>query len=226
MSSENGQNNNPIKMLLESSLLRNVLFTLGAIILFFFGMVVYGVVLNLREVPLQEAMTQKGFTKLEDVNLIVDRKNYTLNLYEDTVFVKSYRASFGRNLQDKKKRANDGATPVGTYKICSILNDPAYYKFLKLNYPNLDDATEALRKSLISQREFNDLKFQFYYEDCVDNNTVLGGDIGIHGLGRLNAIFKNIPFVYNWTDGSIAISNENLDEILTVIKKGTKVVIK
>ena len=55
---------------------------------------------------------------------------------------------------------------------------------------------------------------------------VLGGNIGIHGIGRLNSIFKNLPFVYNWTDGSIALSNEDLDEILTVINTGTNIVIK
>lgn len=226
MMPENGKNNHLIKSFLESSLLRNIIFTIGAVILFLSGIIVYGIVLNLREIPLEEAMAQKGFTKLEDVNLVVNRKTYTLNLYEDTVFVKSYRASFGRNLLDKKKDANDGATPVGEYKICSIENHPSYYKFLRLNYPNLDDAVEALRKSLITQKEFNEIKFQFYYEDCIDANTVLGGNIGIHGLGRLNYIFKNLPFVYNWTNGSIAISNENLDEILKVIHKGTKVVIK
>lgn len=47
-----------------------------------------------------------------------------------------------------------------------------------------------------------------------------------YGIGRLNPIFKNLPFVYNWTDGSIALSNEDLDEILTVTKQGTQVVIK
>ena len=226
MVSENKKNNNLLRRLVESGLLRNIIFTIGAVVLFFFGMIVYGIILNLREVPLKEAMSQKGFRKLDDVNLIVDRKTYTLNLYEYTVFVKSYRASFGRNLQDKKKSANDGATPVGEYKICDIQDDETYYKFLKLNYPNLEDAVDALRKSVITQRQFNEIKFQFYYEDCIDDNTYLGGNVGIHGLGRLNSIFKNLPFVYNWTDGSVAISNENLDELLTVIHKGTKVVIK
>ncbi len=218
--------NNKIKSIIESALLKNILFTIGAIVLFLLGILIYGAFLNMREIPLKEAMVQKGFLKLEDPNIIVDRRTYTLNLYEDTVLIKSYRANFGRNLRDKKKLANDGATPVGEYKICSITADPVYYKFLKLNYPNLDDAVEALRKSLITQREFNEIKFEFYYEDCISADTPLGGNIGIHGLGRLNAIFRNLPFVYNWTDGSIAISNENLDELLTVIKKGTKVVIK
>ena len=190
------------------------------------GVIIYGNVLKLREVPLNEAMASKVFRELNQVNSLVDRKTYTLSLYEDTVFIKSYRVSFGRNLNDKKKLSEDGATPVGTYKICNISQNYVYHKFLKLNYPNLEDASEALRKSLITQKQFNQIKFEFYYEECVNGNTILGGDIGIHGIGRLNPIFKNLPFVYNWTDGSIALSNEDLDEILTVTKQGTQVVIK
>ena len=226
MSSDSENKTNGILAILSSSLLKNVLFTIGAIALFISGVIVYGVILNLRAITLQEAMAQKGFRELSDVNLLVERNNYTLNLYEDTVFVKSYRVSFGRNLTDKKKLSNDGATPVGDYKICSISNDQRYHKFLQINYPNLEDAAEALRKSLITQKQYNELKFDFYYEECVSPNTVLGGQIGIHGIGRLNPIFKNLPFVYNWTDGSIALSNEDLDEILLVIKTGTKVVIR
>ncbi len=226
MNPEPEANNNSVIEFLGNPLLRNVIFTIGAIILFISGVIVYGVILNLRQVPLSEAMAQKGFRNLSDVNLVVDRKTYTLNVYEDTVFIKAYRVSLGRNLSDKKKLREDGATPIGTYKICSISNHQTYYKFLKINYPNLEDASEALRKSLITQKQFNQIKFEYYYEECVSSNTVLGGNIGIHGIGRLNSIFKNLPFVYNWTDGSIALSNESLDEILSVIKIGTQVVIK
>jgi murein L,D-transpeptidase YafK len=226
MNPEQEVNNNSVIEFLGNPLLRNVIFTIGAIILFISGVIVYGVILNLRQVPLSEAMAQKGFRNLSDVNLVVDRKTYTLNVYEDTVFIKAYRVSLGRNLSDKKKLSEDGATPIGTYKICSINNHQTYYKFLKINYPNLEDASEALRKSLITQKQFNQIKFEYYYEECVSSNTVLGGNIGIHGIGRLNSIFKNLPFVYNWTDGSIALSNESLDEILSVIKIGTQVVIK
>lgn len=81
-----------------------------------------------------------------------------------------------------KKLSEDGATPVGTYKICNISQNYVYHKFLKLNYPNLEDASEALRKSLITQKQFNQIKFEFYYEECVNGNTILGGDIGIMEL--------------------------------------------
>ncbi len=211
---------------LNKSVARNVIFSISGILLFLAGTVIYGIILNLREVPLSEAMLKKGFTRLEDVNIVVDRKSYTLSVYEDTVLIKSYRASFGRNLRDKKKLANDGATPVGTYKICSIDTSNDHYKFSRLNYPNLEDGVDALRRGSITQREYNDIKFDFYYNDCIQTETVLGNNVGIHGIGRLNYIFKNLPFVYNWTDGSIAISNENIDELLTIAGKGTKVVIK
>jgi hypothetical protein len=69
------------------------------------------------------------------------------------------------------------------------------------------------------------MSYQFYYEDRPTQNSPLGGNIGIHGIGKLNFLFKNLPFVFNWTDGSIAISNEEIDELCGVIKKGTKVTI-
>lgn len=211
---------------IDGILIRNIFLTILTIIIFLAGVLAYGFLLNQREVPLEQAMLEKGFTKLEDVSIIIDRKKFSLELYEGDVLIKTYRASFGRNLSDKKKLANDGATPVGEYKVCEIMPQHKYYKFIKLNYPNLDDATEALRKGIISQREFNKLKFEFYYNDCTSSNTALGGDIGIHGIGRLNFFFKNLPFVFNWTDGSIALSNENIDELISVIKVGTKIVIR
>ena len=211
---------------LNKGTFRTVIYMTSGIIVFLVGVIVYGIILNSLEEPLSEAMQGKGFKKLKDVNIIIDRRSYTLSLLEDTVLIKTYRASFGRNLLEPKSKADDNATPVGEYKICDIDTAHNYYKFLKLNYPNLNDAAEALRKGLITQKEYDQLKFEFYYEECPKLQTVLGGNIGIHGIGRLNYIFKNLPFVYNWTDGSIALSNENIDEIYSVIMEGTKVVIK
>ena len=195
-------------------------------LLFMFGVLLYGIILNIREIPLDEWMREKGFSELVNPNIIVDRENYTLNLFEDTVLVKSYRVSFGRNVHHAKNRASDEATPIGEYKICAIDSSESHTIIFRLNYPNIDDASEALRKGWISQKEFNQIKFEFYYEGCTKFNKVLGGGIGIHGIGRLNYIFKNLPFVYNWTNGSIAMSDEDIDELYTVVKIGTKVVIK
>ena len=215
-----------VKSYLNKTTIRNVIIFSGGIAVFLAGVVVYGVILNLREVPLPEAMQNKGISVIDDPVLIISRSSYTINLYQDTIFIKSYRASFGKNISMPKTKANDFATPIGEYKICSIDTSHVYYKFLRLNYPNLIDAAEGLRKGLINQKEYDEIRFEYYYAECPTLKTALGGDIGIHGIGRMNYIFKNLPFVFNWTDGSIAVSNEDIDEIYSIVKKGTKVVIK
>ena len=211
---------------LNKDVLKNVIYLTFAIIIFFFGVIVYGIVLNLRDIPLSEAMLKNGYTEITNPKIVVDRHNYTLGIYEDSVLIKNYRVSFGKSVHTPKTRAGDKATPVGVYKICKIYTTHKYYKFFQLNYPNLEDGADALRKGLISQKEYNDIKFEYYYEGCTRYHNILGGNIGIHGIGELNYFFKNLPFVFNWTDGSIAMSNENIDEIYSVIREGIEIVIK
>ena len=211
---------------LNKDVLRNVIYLTIAIAIFFFGVIIYGVILNLRNVPLSEALLKTGFTEITNPKIIIDRQNYTLGIYEDSVLVKNYRVSFGKSVLTPKTRAGDKATPVGVYRICKIYTTHKYHKFFQINYPNLEDGASALRKGWISQKEYNDIKFQYYYEGCTKFHYILGGDIGIHGIGELNDIFKNLPFVFNWTNGSIDMSNENIDEIYSVIREGPEVVIK
>ncbi len=210
----------------NKNLIRHVILFSGGIILFVFGVIVYGIILNIREIPLKEAIKEKGFSKLADPRIIVNRHSYSLNLYQGSVLIKSYKANFGRNVNAPKIRAGDLSTPVGDYKICKIDTIYKYYMFFKLNYPNLEDAAEALRKGWISQAKYNTIKSEQSRGVCPDANTKLGGDIGIHGIGDLNEIFRYLPFVYNWTDGSIALSDEDMNELYSVVKKGTKVVIR
>jgi murein L,D-transpeptidase YafK len=212
--------------LISKNSVRNVVYFSGGIMLFLAGAIVYGIILNLREDSLLESLKQKGYERFENLNIIIERKSFSLQLYEDTVLIKTYRASFGKNLSASKTKAEDNATPVGEYAICDIDSNNQYKKFLKLNYPNVNDASEAFRKGWITQKQFDQLKFEFYYEGCPKASTILGGNLGIHGIGKFDYILKNLPFVYNWTNGSIAVSNEAIDEIFSVVKKGTKVVIK
>lgn len=212
--------------MIDFKVVRNISFMILSILIFLVGVVVYGIILNLREIPLKEVMVIKGIKQFQKPNIVIDRSTFSLSLFDDTTLVKTYKASFGRNVKQPKKIDGDGGTPVGVYKICSIDTASEYHKFFKINYPNLKDAEEVLRRGGISLKEFENIKFNYYYSDCTPFSKILGGNIGIHGIGRLNFIFKNLPFVYNWTNGSIALSNENIDELYSVVKKGTKVVIK
>ncbi|MHB8931334.1 MAG: L,D-transpeptidase family protein [Melioribacteraceae bacterium] len=192
-------------------------------ILFFAGLILYGVILNLREVTLQEAMSEKGIPKLNDVRLVVDRKNYRIELYSEKVLIKTYKAVFGKNSGTLKTSATDNVTPIGEYKICAIDTVSKYHKFLHLNYPNERDAAEAFKQKYIFEDELNAILLSAKNKECPPKETSLGSDVGIHGIGKYNVIFKNLPFTFNWTNGSIAVSNENIDELYSVIKVGAPV---
>lgn len=204
-------------------MLRNIIYISGSVVIFFAGMVLYGVILNLREVPLSEALNEKGIKHVQNVRLYVDRKNYRIELYSDNVLVKSYKAVFGKNSATLKTSADDNVTPLGDYKICSIDTTSKYHKFLHLNYPNEHDAAEAYKQGYINKDEFNVIVLNSRQNSCPPAETKLGSDIGIHGIGTYDVIFRNLPFTFNWTNGSIAVSNENIDELYSVVKIGTPV---
>lgn len=193
--------------------------------MFLAGCVLYGIILNTADKTLKEEMDEKKITQIENAILVIDRNDYKLYLYDDTTLVKEYKAVFGRN-PDQKKIASDLATPIGTYEICEIDSTSKYNIFLRINYPNIDDISEGLKLGLLTKKEYEDLRFDYFYGTCINENTRMGGKMGIHGIGDFDLIFRNLPFVFNWTNGSIAVSNSSIEEIASVIRKGTKVVIK
>jgi murein L,D-transpeptidase YafK len=207
--------------------LKSILFFIASLLVFFAGIILYGMILNLRDVPLSEALAEKHMTYMTNVHLLIDRRNYRLDLYSDTVLVKSYRAVFGRNNNGARRPSNESPiSPVGNYQICEIDTASDYHKFLRLNFPNYKDITEAYKAGTISEREYEALYEELEAGGCVKSASKRFPAIGIHGTGRLNFIFKNLPFTFNWTNGSAAVSNENIDEIYSVIKPGTEVDIK
>lgn len=207
-------------------MLRNIIYIMGSILVFFSGIIVYGIIINLREVTLDEALMEKKLDKVTNPSIIVDRRDYSLYLYSDSILVKKYTAVFGRNNGRIKLSKDDFITPIGKYKVCDIDSNYFYYKKIYINYPNVADASEALRAEIISDEEFIAISNSVKSNTCSFEYTVLGGNIGIQGIGEYNLIFKNLPFVFNWTNGSIAISNEDIDELISIVDIGTKVTIK
>ncbi len=204
-------------------MLRNVIYISLSIILFFAGTLIYGIILNLNEITLKESMRLKGIQRIDNPYLIVDRKNYLVELYSGNIQIKKYRAAFGKNRSSIKTSPDDFVTPVGEFKICDKTDSTKYYKKLTLNYPTIKDAAEGLKKGIINKTEFNEIKRAQEQGGCPPFNTQLGGNISIHGLGKFNIVLKNLPFVFNWTNGSIAISNEGMDELFSVMQIGNNV---
>lgn len=204
---------------------KKILFVSGGIIIFISGTFLYGITSNFRTVTLQDALRQKGLTEVTNPQIVIIRNQYLLRLYSDSVLVKEYRAVFGTN-KGVKRLSGDRGTPAGEYIICRIDTVHQYESFLQLNYPNMDDMIAGLRDGYLTQEEFNQMRFRYYYQDCRPDSGSRMTAIGIHGIGQLNFLFKNLPFVFNWTNGSAAVSNESIRELLSVVKKGTPVVIR
>lgn len=206
-------------------MLKKIIFVAGGIFIFISGTFIYGLTSNLQTVTLQEAMRQKGLTEIRNPEIVIIRNQYLLRLYSDSILVKEYRAVFGTN-KGVKRRPADLGTPVGKYLICRIDTAHQYEAFIQINYPNMDDLNAGLRDGIINQDEFNQLRFRYYYQECRPDSGSRMTAVGIHGIGQLNFLFKNLPFVFNWTNGSAAISNESIRELVSVVKKGTPVVIR
>jgi murein L,D-transpeptidase YafK len=203
--------------------LKNILYISASIVIFFVGLVLYGLILNSGELTLEEALKEKNLPGIENLRIIVDRSSYRLQIYSGSIFVKSYKSVFGKNSSNIKTSANDLVTPLGDYKICAIETNHKYHKFLQISYPNEKDAAEALKRGYINQDEFEAIHIAFKKNECPPIETKLGSYIGIHGIGEYDLIFRNLPFTFNWTNGSIAISNKNIDELTTIVKIGTPV---
>ena len=75
---------NRVSNYINKNTLKNVFFFSGGIILFIAGVIGYGIILNLRTVPVKELMAEKGIKKIDHPLIVVDRKEYALSLYNDT----------------------------------------------------------------------------------------------------------------------------------------------
>ncbi len=204
-------------------MLKNILYISGSIIVFFIGLIIYGIILNIREVPLKEAMTEKGISQINNARIVVDVKNYRLELLSGNTLIKSYKAVFGKSSSVENQSMNENFTPLGNYEICEKDSVHKYHKFLRINYPNEKDAADALRKGIITGEQFEIIMKTIRNHNCSPSKELFGKELGIHGIGKYNFIFRNLPFSFNWTNGSIAVSNRSIDELYSVVKIGTPV---
>lgn len=206
-------------------MVREILIFIGSAILFFIGCLLYGLILQSGKVTLAEAAAEKEVSLFSNVHIVIKRQSQILYLYSDTTLVKQYSVIFGRNSNAKMKNG-DLATPRGSFEICSLDSSENFYKFIRIYYPTIEIANNALQNNSISVENYSAIVASITSGNCIDDSSSKSEPIGIHGYGQLNFIFKYLPFAVNWTNGSVAMSNEEIDELFSVVKKGTKIVIQ
>jgi hypothetical protein len=153
---------------------------------------------------------------LVDPRLLAEKSRRTLTVFSTGRPVKTYRIALGTDPVGPKQREGDGRTPEGAYYVCVKNAESRYRLSLGLSYPAEVDAERGLADKLISKRE------QRAIVDAVRRfrkppwNTKLGGEIMIHGGGTES----------DWTEGCLALTDADVDELYPLIPLGTEVEIR
>ncbi|CAM2984695.1 L,D-transpeptidase family protein [Vibrio mytili] len=133
----------------------------------------------------------------------VDKSKRRMYLMDNGVTIKEYRIALGANPKGHKQERGDNRTPEGSYTLDYVFDDSAYYRSVHISYPDAIDRLEAHRQG-------------------VDP----GGDIKIHGLKNGETQDPNFIQSFDWTNGCIAITNEEMDEFIKLVKMGTPIAIE
>jgi len=157
-------------------------------------------------------------------SLVVWKSQYSVTLFKGSSPVKTYWAVFGKGYGDgDKERTGDKRTPEGDFYVCSMNHSKRFYKFLGLSYPGLKHAAQGLQQGVITPREYQEIESAHRERRQPTWDTRLGGAIGIHGR------MLEDPVVWanrqNWTDGCIALTNTDMDELFDIVSLGTPVTI-
>ena len=130
----------------------------------------------------------------------VDKSERKLFAYSKGRLNKVYKISLGKNPDGEKQYQGDNKTPEGVYYINAKNANSIAYKNLGISYPNNKDILTA--KKL---------------------NKPTGGDIKIHGMMNGLGLIGRIHSFSDWTNGCIAVTNSEMDELFKYVKIGTKI---
>jgi murein L,D-transpeptidase YafK len=134
--------------------------------------------------------------------VVVDKSERRLRLIRDGAVVREFRVALGDAPVGHKFRQGDERTPEGDYVLDWRNPNSSFHKSIHVSYPNQSDRLFA---------------------------RVMGHDPGgmimIHGKPN----YVSSPTVLaeydrrDWTDGCIAVTNEEMDEIWKAVKDGTPI---
>ena len=135
--------------------------------------------------------------------IVVLKSKRLLLLVQEGEIVKAYKVALGKKPVGQKMCAGDKKTPEGTYTIDSRNADSKFHKALHISYPNETDLLNAHKKGVSP-----------------------GGDIMIHGLPNHKTDIGALHRSFDWTDGCIAVTNSEIEEIWQLVPDGTPIEIK
>jgi murein L,D-transpeptidase YafK len=132
--------------------------------------------------------------------IVVYKSKRQLLAYSKGKLIKTYKIALGKNPRGAKHNQGDNKTPEGLYYINGKNSNSIAYKNLGISYPNKVDIERA---------------------KIIGKST--GGDIKIHGMINGYGIIGRFHFLSDWTNGCIAVTNREIDELFKYVKIGAEI---
>ncbi len=134
---------------------------------------------------------------------VIEKGKHTLTVYSGGQIVASYRIALGREPVGAKNCEGDYKTPEGRYKIVAQNPNSRFYRSLLINYPNANDIAVAKQR-----------------------NCSPGGNVAIHGLENGFEWVGRTHSSVDWTNGCVAVTNQEMDRLWKLMPVGTSVEIR
>jgi murein L,D-transpeptidase YafK len=135
--------------------------------------------------------------------ILIVKSKREMTLFAQGKAIKTYKVSLGTQPVGAKERQGDHKTPEGNYVIDARVEHSRFHHALHISYPNQSDRERA-RKFGVNP----------------------GGAVEIHGLGDGVGWVGSLQRTVDWTDGCIAVTNSEIDEIWSMVPVGTPVEIR
>lgn len=135
--------------------------------------------------------------------IVVEKSARTMTLMHGTKVLKTYKVALSREPVGAKEREGDHKVPEGDYAVDSKNAHSRFHLALHISYPNATDREKARKLGVRA-----------------------GGNIEIHGLDSKYAWVGSLQRRIDWTDGCIAVTNPEIDEIWPMVPVGTPVEIR
>ena len=135
--------------------------------------------------------------------IVVHKQARTMALMRAGQVIKTYKIALGGEPVGPKIRQGDHRTPEGAYMIDSRNAHSQFHRSLHISYPNAVDKERARKLGVAT-----------------------GGDIYIHGLPNGYGFIGAAHRARDWTDGCIAVTDQEIEEIWRLVDDGTPVEIR
>lgn len=135
--------------------------------------------------------------------VLIDKSERLLTLLSGEQPMKTYPIALGAAPKGAKRFEGDQRTPEGVYTVDYRNSSSAFHLALRISYPNEADRMLALEAG----------------QDP-------GGQIMIHGLKNGQGWLGARHLSDDWTDGCIAVTNDEIEEIWSLVQLGTPVEIR